>query len=123
MRIQFTMQATHSTLARLFLIPCLALSSCKETEILKKEGSAATHQVKILQEEAKSMEAQMVDLRKLLPATIASEPQIKQFSAKLATEIIGLENEITRVQTSLVQAETLLAKAQKDLETLRGLAK
>jgi hypothetical protein len=115
------MQATPSTLAKLFLISCFALTSCKETEFMKKDVEATTAQIKLLQDESASMDAQMIELRKFLPPTVTTEPLIKQFSAKLALEVVGIENEVARVKTSLVEAETLLARAH--IEALRDLSK
>jgi hypothetical protein len=117
------MQATSSTMAKLFIIPCFALTSCKETESMKKDVESTTAQIQMLQNESASMDTQMIELRKFLPPTVATEPLIKQFSAKLAVEVVGIENEIARVKTSLVEAETQLASARKDLETIRGLSK
>jgi septal ring factor EnvC (AmiA/AmiB activator) len=116
------MQVTPSALAKFFLILCFALTSCKETESMKKAVETTHAEIKKLQEETAGMDNQMIELRKLLPVSVVSEPLIKQFTAKLANEILGIENEITRVKTSLLEAQTQLAKAQKDLETLRGLS-
>ena len=115
------MQVTPSALAKFFLISCFALTSCKETESMKKEVAATQAAIKKLQEEAVSMNTQMIELRKFLATTVASEPLIQQFTVKLANEIVRIEHEMTRVKTSLSEAETQLAKAQKDLASLRGL--
>ena len=117
------MQVTPSTLAKFCLIPCFALTSCKDTESMKKEVATTYAEIKKLQEETVSIDTQMIELRKFLATTDASETLIKQLTANLANEVVGLENEITRVRTSLLEAETQLATAQKDLETLRSLSK
>ena len=90
---------------------------------MKKEVAAATNQIKSLQDESASIDAQMIELRKLLPATVATEPLIKQFASKLAVDVVGIENEITRVKTTILEAQTLLDQAGQDLETLRNLPK
>jgi chromosome segregation ATPase len=117
------MQATLSILAKFCLIPCFALTSCKDTASMKKEVETTYAEIKKLQEETVSIDTQIIELRKFLATTVDSAPLIKQFTAKLANEVVEIENEITRARTSLAEAETQLATAQKDLETLRRLPK
>lgn len=89
---------------------------------MKKEVATTNAAIKKLQEEAVSMNTQMIELRKSLATTVTSEPLIQQFTVKLANEVVRIEHEMTRVKTSLLEAETQLAKAQKDLASLRGLS-
>lgn len=116
------MNSRSSTFAKLLIITCLALTSCKETETLKKQLAENTTKIKALQEEATSLDSQMIELKKFLPATIVSEALVKEFSAKLAVGVVGIENEITNVKTNIAEAEVQLAQAQKDLEALRAFA-
>jgi uncharacterized coiled-coil DUF342 family protein len=109
------------TFVQLLLFACLGLTSCKETEGLKKQLSEETLKIKALHDEAANMDTQMIELRKSLPATVISEAMIKDYSAKLAVGVVSIENEITNVKATIVEADTQLAQAQKDLEALRAM--
>jgi predicted nucleic acid-binding Zn-ribbon protein len=121
-KIRLTMNFHSFTQVILLSISCLALTSCKETQNLKQQLTDTTTRIKALHDESTTMNSQMVELRKFLPATINSEAMIKEFTTQLAGSIVGIENDISRTKASLQEAESQLSQAHKDLESLRAMA-
>ena len=105
------------------LIPllCLTLTACKETQQMQKQLAEMTTKITTLQAELVQMESQIAAYRTQSPVAV-NEQAARQQSVQLAAGVVAVENEIAQTQAAILEAQTTLETAKKDLETLRAKA-
>lgn len=107
----------------ILLALCLALTSCKENQQMQKQLDAANARVSAVQTESLTIDQDMANYRREIPAyagTGASGAQ--QYAVQLATELAALETQVAQTKKTIADAEAALAKARQDLEALRAKA-
>lgn len=107
----------------ILLACCLALTSCKENQQMQQQLDEANAKVKAVQTESLTIDQDMANYRREIPAYAGTGAAgAQQYAVQLATELVALETQVAQTKKTLAESEAALAKARQDLEALRAKA-
>ncbi len=103
------------------ILAVLCMTSCKENQEIQQKLVAANAKVQALQKELTLMDTQLAEHRKTIPAYAGiGEAGAKQYAVQLASELVGAENEASRLQTAIQAAEGALTESQNSYDLVKS---